>query len=144
MNNHSNKIINMKIGSINCRTIYKNNNLQHTDNFIRYLRQQQLNILLCQETNMPLHSFDNITQSLNMKFQAHQTLWTKYCGIINLSQFQNMELIQQSDDQRFLLIKLTWSDESIQPIFILNLYAPASNAADRNVFFSSIIHQLNS
>ncbi|KAG1275601.1 hypothetical protein G6F66_012744 [Rhizopus arrhizus] len=79
-----------------------------------------------------------------MKFQAHQTLWTKYCGIINLSQSQNMELIQQSDDQRFLLIKLTWSDESIQPIFILNLYAPASNAADRNVFFSSIIHQLNS
>ncbi|KAG0755178.1 hypothetical protein G6F24_012006 [Rhizopus arrhizus] len=79
-----------------------------------------------------------------MKFQAHQTLWTKYCGIINLSQSQNMELIQQSDDQRFLLVKLTWSDESIQPNFILNLYAPASNAADRNVFFSSVIHQLNS
>ena len=134
----------MKIGSINCRTIYKNNNLQHTDNFIRYLRQQQLNILLCQETNIPLHSFDKITQSLNMKFQAHQTLWTKYCGIINLSQSQNMKLIQQSDDQRFLLVKISWSDESIQPFFILNLYAPASNAVDRNVFFSSILHQLES
>jgi hypothetical protein len=55
-----------------------------------------------------------------------------------------MELIQQSDDQRFLLVKLTWSDEFIQPIFILNLYALASNAADRNVFFSSVLHQLNS
>ncbi|KAG1040676.1 hypothetical protein G6F43_012242 [Rhizopus delemar] len=109
-----------------------------------YLRQQQLNILLCQETNIPSHSFDKITQSLNMKFQAHQTLWTKYCGILNLNQSQNMELIQQSDDQRSLLVKLTWSDESIEPIFILNLYAPASNVTDRKVFFSNLLHTLHS
>ena len=84
----------MNIGLINCRTIYKNGNLQNIYNFIRYLRQQRLNILLCQETNILLHSFDKITQSFNMKFRAHQILWTRYYEIINLRQSQNMELIQ--------------------------------------------------
>ena len=79
-----------------------------------------------------------------MKFQAHQTLWTEYCGIISLGQSQNMKLIQQPDDQWFLLVKLTWSDESMQSIFILNLYIPASNVTDRNVFFSSAPFNLNS
>jgi hypothetical protein len=55
-----------------------------------------------------------------------------------------MKLIQQPDNQWFLLVKLAWSDESMQPIFILNLCTPASNAADRNVFFSSASFNLNS
>lgn len=53
-------------------------NLQHIDNFIHYLRQQKLNMLLCQETDMPLHSFDKISQSLNMKLQTHRIPWANH------------------------------------------------------------------
>jgi hypothetical protein len=72
----------MKVGSVNCKIICKSNNIKHIDKPIQRLRQQNLIILLYQEAN--IYSFDKITRSLNIKFQAEQILWIMYCGIITI------------------------------------------------------------
>lgn len=144
--NNNNKTLNIRLGSLNCRTLFKMSNEQLSDHLIQYLRLQRLDIFACQETNIVKHSFNDITTKLNFKFQSYQSIWSTKCGLINNNQNLNMESIKISDDDRFILAKFTVIGESnIPPFYILNLYAPASDFQQaRNKFFIRLMEFLTS
>ncbi|KAI9468111.1 MAG: hypothetical protein EXX96DRAFT_114152 [Benjaminiella poitrasii] len=134
----------LKLGSLNCRTLYKHYDIHKSDLFIKYLRLHQFYILLCQETNIRPSTFADTTQLLNMNFQTHQSLWSSHCAILNFSSSFHIDPIKIADDGRFILAKLTIpSENSFSPIYLLNIYAPATNnTGQRNTFFSSLIQYL--
>jgi hypothetical protein len=113
--NQQQRTMNIKIGSINCRTIMNIYKPSDTDNFIRTLRRKKFNLLLCQETNIKSHSFTTTIESLKYKFQYHQTIWTEYCGIINNNKALNLETIKTSDDGRMIIAKVTIVDNFMPP-----------------------------
>lgn len=137
------KNINIKIGSINCRNLHKQYNLQTTNQFIRYLKGEACNILLCQETNIPSHSFETITTAFKFQFQYHQALWTGHCGIINFNQALDLQQLKIFDDGRAILAKLSLVNNNMPPIYVLNLYAHADDYRARNQLFGQIISYLN-
>lgn len=139
------KISNMKIGSINCRTLPKQHYTTHTDDFVRHLRSEKFNILLCQETNIPMDQFDQITTGMHHKFQCHQSFWTQYCAIINFNPALSMVKVHESIDGRMILAKFTLVDNSIPPFYVLNLYAPAEhNSRSKAMFFNNMISMIHS
>ncbi|CEP13499.1 hypothetical protein [Parasitella parasitica] len=64
----------------------------------------------------------------------HQSFWTTKCGIINNNKNINMELQYNiSDDQRVILVKLTiLGNYDTSPMYVLDLYAPASDDHTRH------------
>ncbi|KAL7327655.1 hypothetical protein PS15p_206058 [Mucor circinelloides] len=119
------------MGSLNCRNLYLNTNQQTTDNFIALLKSKKLNILLCQESNIPTHSFEAVTEEMKIKFQYHQAIWTQHCGIINFNNALNLEKVKVSRDGRMILAKLSIVDNSIPPVYILNIYAHSGLTAEK-------------
>ena len=133
----------LKIGSLNCRTIYKISDRSSTSEFLRYLRSLKYSLLLFQETAIPSHSFDSTTHNLNLQLQVHQAVWTAHCGIVNLHPALDMKVLKQAFDGRLILASVTMPDmPSFHPIYILNLYAPVSTDAIRNEFFQNMVSAL--
>lgn len=145
MNNNT-KHLNIKVGSLNCRNLHLNTNQLITDNFIGLLKSKKLNVLLCQETNIPSHSFEEVTDNMKIKFNYHQAIWTQHCAIINFNNSLNLEKIKQSNDGRMILAKLSIIDNSIPPVYILNLYARsgifAEETTQRNQFYKRTVELL--
>ncbi|GAN11675.1 hypothetical protein MAM1_0803d11256, partial [Mucor ambiguus] len=130
------------IGSINCRNLYKQYNITSTNNFIRYLKGELCNILLCQETNVQSHSFESITTNFKYQFQYHQAIWTRHCGIINFNQALHLQQLHVFDEGRGILAKISLVDHNMPPIYVLNLYAHADDYRARNQLFGQIIRHL--
>ncbi|KAK4510448.1 uncharacterized protein ATC70_011427 [Mucor velutinosus] len=145
MNNNT-KHLNIKVGSLNCRNLHLNTNQHTTDTFIGLLKDKKLNILLCQETNIPSHSFEEVTDNMKIKFNYHQAIWTQHCAIINFNNSLNLEKIKESNDGRMILAKLSIADNSIPPVYILNLYARsgifAEETSQRNQFYKRTVEML--
>lgn len=137
------KNIKIKIGSINCRNLNKLSNQLKTTQFIRYLKGELCNILLCQETNIPSHSFDTVTTNFKYQFQYHQAIWTKHCGIVNFNHALNLQHLMIFDDGRAILAQLSLIDNNMPPMYILNIYAHADDYRARNDFFGLIVNYLN-
>ncbi|CAO0798869.1 unnamed protein product [Mucor circinelloides] len=136
------KNINIRIGSINCRNLYKQYNITSTNNFIRYLKGELCNILLCQETNVQSHSFESITTNFKYQFQYHEAIWTSQCGIINFNQALHLQQMKIFDEGRGILAKISLVDHNMPPIYILNIYAHADDYRARNGLFGQIISHL--
>ncbi|KAG1368970.1 hypothetical protein G6F61_012730 [Rhizopus arrhizus] len=106
--------------------------------YIRYLREQQFDILSLQET----HATPSTIPSMDTQFQAQQTFWTYYCGIVSFS--TNYILTQIHTDHiftsdRFLLCKVHHPHNFYEPFYILNVYAPADSNGARRSFFESMV-----
>lgn len=149
MSNHNNnkKDVNIRFGSVNCRHLLKQSRPQQSDRLIRYLRLQSFDILACQETNFNQTTLEE--QQVNIKYKLnnpHQSFWTTKCGIINNNQNINMELQHISEDQRVIFVKLTiLGNHDIAPLYVLNLYAPASDEQSRRkLFYCQVLEYLNS
>jgi exonuclease III len=146
MSNHTNnnKALSIRIGSLNCRTIFKSYNERRANNLMRYLRLQTLDILACQETSITRHSFTETVTKLQYKFHAHQSIWTTKCVLINNNRNLNMETVKTSSDDRFILAKFTVNGEpDITPFYVPNIYAPASNVDQaRIIFYSDLMNFL--
>jgi hypothetical protein len=114
--------------------------------FVALLKNKKLNILLCQETNIPSHSFEEVTDSMKFKFNYHQAIWTQHCSIINFNNSLNLEKIRASNDGRMILAKISIINNSIPPVYILNLYAQSGTEKDqviaRNSLFKDIVDML--
>jgi exonuclease III len=100
------KYVNINIGSVNCRSLYKQSQHSTTDDFIAMLKSKKLNILLCQETNIPNHSFKEIINNMEIKLKYHQAIWTEHCSVINFNSVINLEKIKISTDGRMILSNL--------------------------------------
>ncbi|KAK4521006.1 uncharacterized protein ATC70_006890 [Mucor velutinosus] len=89
--------------------------------------------------------FDQTTTTMHYKFQCHQSFWTQYCAIINFNPALLMEKVHETLDGRLILAKFTLIDNSIQPFYVLNLYAPAEHSSrSKTMFFSNMISMIHS
>ena len=138
------KYVNINIGSVNCRSLYKQSQQSTTDDFIAMLKNKKLNILLCQETNIPNHSFEEIINNMEIKFKYYQAIWTEHCSIINFNNAINLEKIKISTDGRMILSELTFVDNPTTPFYIMNIYAHSGHVQrqERNNLFKDIINIL--
>lgn len=138
------KYVNINIGSVNCRSLYKQSQQSITDDFIAMLKNKKLNILLCQETNIPNHSFKETINNMEIKFKYHQAIWTEHCSIINFNNAINLEKIKISTDGRMILSKLTFVDNPTTPFYIMNIYAHSGHvqSQERNNLFKDIVNIL--
>ncbi|CAO0792481.1 unnamed protein product [Mucor circinelloides] len=111
---------------------------QTQSSYLRYLRLQQFNIILLQET----HVSANTITSIELQLQAQQYLWTYYCGIASFSPEYILTKIATNhlyDSERYILCKVHHPHNFYEPFYILNLYAPASsNNKPTREFFHSI------
>jgi hypothetical protein len=55
----TNKTLNIRLGSLNYRTVLKASNEANSDNLIRFLRLQNFDIFACQESHIPINSFND-------------------------------------------------------------------------------------
>jgi exonuclease III len=99
------KKISFNYGSLNGNSLVKTASSITQSFYIRYLREQKFDILSLQET----HATPSTIPSMDTQFQAQQTFWTYYCGIVSFSNNYiltqiNTAHIFQSD--RFLLCKV--------------------------------------
>ncbi|KAK4509533.1 uncharacterized protein ATC70_007885 [Mucor velutinosus] len=89
--------------------------------------------------------FDQTTTTMHLKFQCHQSFWTQYCAIITVNPALLMEKVHETLDGRLILAKFTLLDNSIQPFYVLNLYAPAEHSSrSKTMFFSNMISMIHS
>lgn len=72
----------LKIATLNCRGLIKSEKPKERQQFIRYLRTLEYDILVLQETHATNTSSIDL---LNNHFQSKSSLWTQYCGIISLN-----------------------------------------------------------
>ncbi|KAI9356679.1 hypothetical protein BD770DRAFT_457915, partial [Pilaira anomala] len=133
--------LNLKYGSLNCNSLVKTASSSTQSSYIRYLRHQQLDVLSLQET----HTSADTIPSINMQLQSHQSFWTPHCGIISFSPNHVLTLLDTDTlyaSDRFLLCKDSHPHNFYEPIFILNIYAPANSNTERRSFFDSIYSML--
>ena len=71
INNTYTKYTNMKIGSLNCRSLSKPSKISTSQDFTRFLRTNLFDILCLQETHA---GSTEIQSRLTMQLQAHQTM----------------------------------------------------------------------
>lgn len=134
MNSRSTSIT-IKVGSLNARSLIKQNNSNTTKLYARYLRSLQLDILTLQETHA---TFPDIQASLDIHFQAKSTCWTKHCGVVILNPMIEMEPILITIDQRMILCRISHSSQKFSPFYLITIYAP-SVQLERQTFFQQLL-----
>ncbi|KAI7849067.1 hypothetical protein BDC45DRAFT_594673 [Circinella umbellata] len=105
------------------------------DLFIRHIKNQGMNLLALQDTY--IQDFDS-TDILEKHFGATSSIWSKYCGLVNFSQFIYLDPLFITRDGRGMWIRVTHVHNTFTPFNIFNIYAPA-NPHDRFAFFNQQI-----
>ncbi|KAG1440468.1 hypothetical protein G6F56_011915 [Rhizopus delemar] len=120
---------NVKVATLNCRGLTKINQEKKQKNFIRFLRNTGVDILVLQETHA-----NNITiqDSLNMQFQTHSSTWTKHCGTDGRFILSNIVPSMHYDSYDIT----THTQHTI--LQILNIYAPAVRQ-ERKIFYTQLM-----
>ncbi|CAO3629834.1 unnamed protein product [Mucor hiemalis] len=131
-----------RYASLNANSLVKSHNSRTQSEYIRYLKQQNFDIICFQESHA---SNSEIVTSLDLHFQANQTLWTKHVGIVSFSDNYRIIPFNTSSsyaDDRLQLCKIEHSQNFYVPFFILNLYAPAGSGHLRREFFHKVTTML--
>ncbi|CAO3650984.1 unnamed protein product [Mucor fragilis] len=134
----------LKIATLNCRGLIKSENTKKRQQFIRYLRTLEYDILVLQETHAHNSTFINL---LNNHFHSKSSLWTQHCGIIVLNKQFTINLISECiDEGRYILasVHLTRDIEdtttTTSPIAtILNIYGRASLQSARAALYTELL-----
>ncbi|GAN00852.1 conserved hypothetical protein [Mucor ambiguus] len=135
-NNIKNKITDLQIGSINCRSLSKSSNIPRSQSFSRHLTTQHLDIICLQETQ-EAHS-DTIQQRLDMQLKAQQSIWSSHCGIVSLNPQVHITSLYVSSDDRVILCKVSHPNNVFPSFTIMNIYASATNF-QRYAFYATLL-----
>jgi hypothetical protein len=73
-----------------------------------------------------------------MQFQAHDSYWSHYCGIVCLSPSLILSNPIWGPDRRILTVTVSHIHDSFEPITVSALYVPA-NAAERQTYLDTSI-----
>ncbi|KAL9542841.1 hypothetical protein MBANPS3_008403 [Mucor bainieri] len=140
MNNQNTTI---KIATLNCRGLRKQDSSTKRKQFIRYLRTLGYDILVIQET----HADDQtIIDTFNQQFNSKSSLWTHDCGIISLNHNYTLQHISDGIDQgRYILASLhltrdlEHSPTTPHIATILNIYGRSFAHSERSAFYSELL-----
>jgi exonuclease III len=134
-----NKVTNIQIGSLNCRSLSKPSNPTTSQAFSRFLSSSKFEILCLQET----HAHDETTQErLNIQLNAQQSIWTSHCGIVSLNPHINLESISVSRDGRIILCRVSHPNNSFPSFPVMNVYAPAKDR-QRYAFYAQLLQSVS-
>lgn len=127
---------NIKIGSLNCRSLSKLSHPTTSSEFIRFLRNPELqyDILCFQET----HAIDSARDRLNMQFQSTRSIWTSHCGIVSLNPKIHIQQLNITLDDRIIVCQVTHANSLFSPIALVNIYGPTT-ASSRALFYSQLL-----
>ena len=126
---------NLKICTLNCRSLIKTGQPDYRSAFIRYLRSLKLDILSFQETHA--HSIQ-LQESLDMQLQCSASIWTKHCGIVSMNPSITLTPILITIDQRVIICTLTHINNLFPPITLINIYGPAQ-PSERSSFYHNLL-----
>ncbi|GAN06991.1 conserved hypothetical protein [Mucor ambiguus] len=130
-----NKITNLNICSLNCRSFSKPSALDLSRSFSRFLSSSDMDILCLQET----HSADPEVQiRLDMQLQAKASIWTHYCGVVSLNPAIQLNTVYVSADGRVVLCKVSHANHLFPSFRLMNIYAPATPYA-RYDFYADLL-----
>ncbi|KAG0806624.1 hypothetical protein G6F20_010985 [Rhizopus arrhizus] len=90
------------------------------------------------------HVTDAHIQTINMQFQATQSLWTHHCGLLSFSPSFILSENLTPSNPRMVLSKVSHPQNFYAPFHVLVLYAPASSGKARREFFDSVLDTLTS
>ena len=139
MNNNNNinpTLTPLQIGTLNCRGLIKTSNSNKRKSFIRYLRSQSLDIICIQESHA---SNSELKSLLHNQFIAKDSIWTKHCGIVCLSDDIKFTDTQISPCERVITTNVSHITHLFDPITLINIYAPARHT-ERTIFFNNIFN----
>ncbi|CEP18557.1 hypothetical protein [Parasitella parasitica] len=125
---------NLDIGSLNCRSLYKQSSPETGSDFIRYLRSLHLDLLCVQES----HAVSAIQEQLNLQLQASSTIWTPHCGIISFNPLLTLHRLDIELDEHIIACQVSHANALFVPFTLVNIYAPAQYNS-RVTFFREIL-----
>ncbi|KAG2189845.1 hypothetical protein INT46_009976 [Mucor plumbeus] len=130
-----NKLTNLQICSLNCRSLSKPSNVSTSQSFSRYLGSRTWDILCLQETHA---TTTLIKERLDMQLQAQQSIWTHHCGIVSCNPHVNIEPLYVSSDQRVIYCQVSHANKHFPSFTIMNIYAPATYR-ERYAFYTHLL-----
>lgn len=134
-NTINNKLTNINICSLNCRSLSKPTNATASQDLSRFLCSQHFDILCLQET----HATDiNTQERLDIQLQAQQSIWTPHCGIVSRNHNIHLESLYISTDQRVILGRVSHVNKLFPSFTIMNIYAPAKYR-ERYNFYANLL-----
>lgn len=132
----------IKIATLNCRSLVKNNQPHIIPHFTRCLRNTGNDIFVFQETNT---TTTEQTKYLELLFQSTSGIWTPKIAILSLNPNfiinASPEIIDPIDG-RYILTSITQPHNNTPIAYILAIYAPARRAPRRLFFEKLVKHSL--
>ncbi|KAG1137750.1 hypothetical protein G6F37_013469 [Rhizopus arrhizus] len=125
----------LHIATINCRGLPKTADTSIRTHFIRYLRTHNLDILALQETHA---SSVSLQQVFHTQFQAHDSLWSRHCGLVCFSPDLSFSNSVFSICGRFITTTISHIQKAFDPLRVTVIYAPAAYS-ERQAFLSNLI-----
>ncbi|KAG2192540.1 hypothetical protein INT47_011653, partial [Mucor saturninus] len=126
---------NLKIGSLNCRSLALTSYPSTRRKFTRYFRSLKYDLISFQEVRT---KDSNILDSLNMELQAKDSIWTQHVGIVNFNPNIRITPIFITHTKHAVFVQVHHINHHLEPIFLLNLYAP-SQPSPKKQFYNDII-----
>lgn len=135
-----NKTTTIRVGTLNCRSIVKTNHPTNRQEFIRFLRLQNFDILALQETHA---TTPELQLMLNQFFRTDSTTWSAHCGTVCFN--PNLQLHPNfiSIDGRVISCFIHHINQVFDPIEIISKYEPADRISSRRNFFRYLLHVLH-
>ncbi|KAL9546079.1 hypothetical protein MBANPS3_006845 [Mucor bainieri] len=128
--NIKNKITNLQIGSLNCRSLAKLTDVPKSSSFSRYLTTKHLDILCVQES----HAQDDIIQQrLDIQLKSHQSIWSTHCGIVALNPQVHLTHLYTSPDDRIILCRVLHNMTTDNPLPSQPSTSPRKSVATKPV-----------
>lgn len=123
--------MNLKLASLNCRRLNKVDDPLKQQHFIRFLHSCELHLLALQGTQNRDSTQEGI---INMRFQAHDTCWTCYCGLVSFHPSLLLSRLLSTRDGRGLPVRVAHSARVFEPFDLLILYPPLDSVPALNSF----------
>ncbi|KAG1047406.1 hypothetical protein G6F43_010143 [Rhizopus delemar] len=124
--------------SLNDNNLFKVSNPSSRKHLIRYIRSHSPTFVALQEIDNS-SSNNNHLHLLHQQFCSHQSLWTRYCGLLCFDSQYTLTRIPLPEDARRILTKVSHINGQMAPFHILVVYAPASSRRDRQEFFDTLL-----
>ncbi|KAI8968756.1 Endonuclease/exonuclease/phosphatase, partial [Pilobolus umbonatus] len=136
LNNTKQKNSKIIVASLNCRSLTKTSQPQVSNDFVRHLRTQNIDILCLQETYA---SSPDTHFTLNRQFRSEQSIWTTHVGIVSLNPLITISPIFITRDQRVVACEIEHKQQLFDNFLLINIYAPAQRPT-RQLFFEYLLN----
>ncbi|KAI8330299.1 hypothetical protein BC941DRAFT_361636, partial [Chlamydoabsidia padenii] len=109
---------NLRIGTLNCRSLEKHLSPTTLQQFSRFLRSQSIQLYAFQEITQRSFS-DTMGSILDLYLQVHSSLWGKYCGIVSMDPALQITPMHHEFESRFLIAKISHIHKLFDPFFLI-------------------------